>query len=215
MTPQEIQAALAGKFGEAVGPMAETKRDPFFTVRKDAIVEVCRFAKEDPALAMDCLEDLTALDWPARNVIEVVLHLWSFRHRHGACVKVELPREAPVVRSLTGVWRAADWFEREVLDLFGVTFEGHPDPRRIMLPDDWEGHPLRKDYVEAGGWHGISNERENPLVELRRLDEVKRAELRSAGGSPLVSGPAGAGPTLGTNGPTTPPAVPPPTEGKA
>ncbi len=189
MTPQEIQAALAGKFGEAVGPMAETKRDPFFTVRKDAIAEVCRFAKEDPALAMDALEDLTALDWPARNVIEVVLHLWSFRHRHGACLKIELPREAPAMATLTGVWRAADWFEREVLDLFGVTFEGHPDPRRIMLPDDWEGHPLRKDYQEHGGWHGIGNERENPLVELRRLDDQKRAELKAAAPPPPPPAP--------------------------
>lgn len=201
MTPQEIQARLAARFGEAVGPMAETKRDPFFTVRADAVVEACRFAKEDPELAFDALEDLTALDWPQRKVIEVVLHLFSFRHRHGVCLKVELPREAPSIPTLSGVWRAADWFEREVLDLFGVTFEGHPDPRRIMLPDDWEGYPLRKDYQEHGGWHGISNERENPLVELRRLDEQKRAELKA-------SVPPGG------SAPPTPAAPPPPTEGK-
>jgi NADH-quinone oxidoreductase subunit C len=185
MTPQEIQARLAARFGEAVGPMAETKRDPFFTVRADAIVEVCRLAKE-------------------------VLHLFSFRHRHGVCLKVALPREAPSIPTLSGVWRAADWFEREVLDLFGVTFVGHPDPRRIMLPDDWEGYPLRKDYQEHGGWHGISNERENPLVELRRLDEQKRAELKAA----AVNTAAHPERSAGAAGAESRDAPTPPTEGK-
>jgi len=204
VTPQEIQARLAARFGEAVGPMAETKRDPFFTVRADAVVEVCRFAREDAELAFDALEDLTALDWPQRQVIEVVLHLFSFRHRHGVCLKVALPREAPSIPTLSGVWRAADWFEREVLDLFGVTFVGHPDPRRIMLPDDWEGYPLRKDYQEHGGWHGISNERENPLVELRRLDDQKRAELKASQPPPPPPAPP----------PAAPPAAPPAPEVK-
>jgi NADH-quinone oxidoreductase subunit C len=178
MTPQEIHSRLAARLGDAVGPLAETKRETFFTVRKDVLVEACRFLKEDPALALEALDDLTALDWPQRNVIELVLHLFSYRLRHGVVVKVELDRAAPSAPTLSAVWRAAEWFEREVFDLFGVNFEGHPDLRRIMLPDDWEGHPLRKDYREAGGWHGISNERENPLVELRRLDEKKKTEAR-------------------------------------
>jgi len=176
MTPQEIQTRLRGRFGEAVGPMADTRRDPFFTVGKGALLEVAAFLRDEPDLAMDALEDETALDWPQRNVLEVVLHLFSFTHRHGVTVKVEVDRAAPSLPTLTGVWRAAEWFEREVYDLFGVSFEGHPDLRRILLPDDWEGHPLRKDYREAGGWHGISNERENPLVELRRLDQKRRQE---------------------------------------
>jgi len=176
MTPQEIHSRLTARFGDAIGPMAETKRDPHFTVRKERLVEACRFLKEDPQLGLEALEDLTALDWPQRNVIELVLHLFSYRLRHGVALKVELDRAAPSAPTLSAVWRAAEWFEREVLDLFGVAFEGHPDPRRIMLPDDWEGHPLRKDYAEAGGWHGISNVRENPLVELRRLDEKAKAD---------------------------------------
>jgi NADH-quinone oxidoreductase subunit C len=109
-------------------------------------------------------------------VIEVVYHLLSYRHRHAFVLKVEAARAAPVIPTVEVVWKAANWHEREVYDLFGVDFPGHPDLRRILLPDDWVGHPLRKDYQEAGGYHGISNVRENPLVELRRLDERARAE---------------------------------------
>ena len=196
MTMQEVHERLRERFGEDVGPLGEPRVDPFCVVRPARIVEVCRFAKEDPALAMDFLEDLTALDWPGRNVIEVVYHLFSYRHRHGIVLKVEADRAAPRVPTVEGVWKAATWLEREVYDLFGVGFEGHSDLRRILMPDDWIGHPLRKDYQEAGGYHGIGNTRENPLVELRRLDERTRASA-----APAV--PAAAPPA-----PPTPPASP-------
>jgi NADH-quinone oxidoreductase subunit C len=175
MTLQELQGRLTSRFGQAVSPPADTKTDPFCVVSADRIVEVCRFAKEEPGVEMDFLEDLTALDWPKRNVIEVVYHLFSLRHRHGIVLKVEADRSSPHVPSVEGVWKTANWFEREVFDLFGVAFAGHPDMRRILMPDDWVGHPLRKDYQEAGGYHGIENTRENPLVELRRLDLKARA----------------------------------------
>jgi len=174
MTTNEIHERLKARFGEDVGPLSEPKIDPSCTVKAERIVEACRFLKAEPGLELDFLEDLTAVDWPKRNVIEVVYHLLSYRHRHAIVLKVELDRAAPAVDSVEGVWKTANWFEREVYDLFGVAFRGHPDLRRIMLPDDWVGHPLRKDYQEAGGYHGISNVRENPLVELRRLDEARR-----------------------------------------
>jgi len=85
------------------------------------------------------------------------------------------------VPSVAGVWKAAVWLERECYDLFGVTFTGHPDLRRILLPDDWEGWPLRKDYREADGYRGVSGNREDPLSELRRLDEERRAGRRRGG----------------------------------
>jgi NADH-quinone oxidoreductase subunit C len=176
----EIHEALAARFGDAVGPLSEAKVDAFCVVKRERIVEVCRFLKDEPGLEMDFLEDETAVDWPKRNVIEVVYHLLSYTHRHSIVLKVELDRAAPVVSTVEGVWKTANWFEREIYDLFGVGFEGHPDLRRILLPDDWVGHPLRKDYQEAGGWHGISNFRENPLVELRRLDEKDRAAAKPA-----------------------------------
>jgi NADH-quinone oxidoreductase subunit C len=149
-------------------------------VKAERIVDVCRFLKTEPGLEMDFLEDLTAVDWPKKNLIEVVYHLASFTHRHAFKMKVETDRAAPSVPTVSVVWKGANWFEREVYDLFGVDFPGHPDLRRIMLPDDWTGHPLRKDYQEAGGYHGISNMRENPLVELKRLDDAKKAELAAS-----------------------------------
>ncbi len=186
MTEQEVHERLLARFGDEVGPLGEPKVDRFCLVRAARIEDVCRFAKEDPALAMDLLEDLTALDWPKRSVIEVVYHLFSYRHRHAIVLKVEADRAAPRVPTVEGVWRAATWFEREVYDLFGVEFTGHSDLRRILLPDDWIGHPLRKDYQEAGGYRGMDNVRENPLVELRRLDERARASAAPATPAPAA-----------------------------
>ncbi len=189
MTTNEIHDRLKARFGEDVGPLTEPKIDPFCVVKRERIVEVCRFLKGEPGLEMDFLEDETAVDWPKRNVIEIVYHLLSYRHRHAIVLKVEADRAAPTVPSVEGVWKTANWFEREIWDLFGVTFTGHPDLRRIMLPDDWVGHPLRKDYQEAGGWHGMSNVRENPLVELKRLDDARKAEKPKDEPKPAASGP--------------------------
>jgi NADH-quinone oxidoreductase subunit C len=196
MTTSEIHEGLKARFGDDVGVPAPTKGDPWLTVKAARLVEVCAWLKGTPGLEFDLCEDLTAVDWPKRNVIEGVVHLLSVKHRHAVKLKVEADRAAPVVPSLTPVWKTADWFEREVYDLFGVTFTGHPDLRRIMLPDDWVGHPLRKDYQEAGGWHGIDNVRENPLVELKRLDDAARAEAaRNAPQAPPAAPPAAPAPT--------------------
>jgi NADH-quinone oxidoreductase subunit C len=189
MTTNEIHERLRARFGDDVGPLSEAKIDAFAVVKRERIVEVCRFLKTEAGLELDFLEDLTALDWPKRNVIEVVYHLLSYKHRHAIVLKVEADRANPVVSTVEGVWKTANWFEREVYDLFGVTFEGHPDLRRIMLPDDWVGHPLRKDYQEAGGYKGLSNVRENPLVELKRLDDVKKAEAAKAAPPAAASAP--------------------------
>ncbi len=184
MKTAEIHERLKARFGDDVGPLSEPKIDPFAVVKKERLVEICRFLEAEKDLAFDLLEDLTAVDWPKKNVIEVVYHLLSYTHRHTMILKVELDRAKPAVDSLDPVWKAANWLEREVYDLFGVEFTGHPDLRRILLPDDWEGHPLRKDYQEAGGWHGMTNVRENPLVELKRLDDAKRAQGPAAAPPP-------------------------------
>jgi len=228
MTTNEIHEKLKAQFGDAVGPLSEPKVDPFAMVQGDRIVDVCRWLKNTPGVELDLCEDLTALDWPRKNVIEVVYHLFSYKHRQGIILKVETDRAAPVVSTVEGVWKAANWLEREVYDLFGVSFTGHPDLRRVMLPDDWVGHPLRKDYQESGGFHGIPNLRENPLVELRRMDEVRiaeearknpppppapaaaaapRAPAAPAGAAPAPAAPAG-GAAPAPPAPSTPPAAP-------
>jgi NADH-quinone oxidoreductase subunit C len=190
MTINEIHERLVAQFGDAVGPLSEPKVDAFCVVKAEKLVEICRFLKRTAGIEMDFCEDLGGVDYPKRNVIEVVYHLLSYNHRHAIVLKVEADRANPVVPSVEGVWKAANWMEREVFDLLGVTFTGHPDLRRLLLPDDWVGHPLRKDYEEAGGYHGVSNVREDPLVELKRLDDKRRAEIAAANPPPPPPAPA-------------------------
>ncbi len=122
-------------------------------VARDAIEPVCRFLRDDPDLAFDFLSDLAGLDRLHLALsaprFEVVYHLYSIQRRNRLRLKVRAD-EGEAVPTVTSVWAGANWFEREVYDLLGVPFAGHPDLRRIVLPDDWQGHPLRKDYpVEA------------------------------------------------------------------
>ena len=196
MNAQEIHAKLKSQFGDAVGDLAEAKIDPFMTVKADKIVEVCQFAKTETGLNFDYCEDVTGIDWPARNLIEVVYHLFSLQHRHQIVLKVQADRSQPSVPSVQGVWKAANWLEREVYDMLGVNFAGHPDLRRILLPDDWVGHPLRKDYQEAGGYHGGSNTRFDPLVNLGQKVEEQRKAIVAATATTAAPAPAAAPATV-------------------
>ena len=180
MVTEEIATRLKAQFGEDVGALSESKGDRFVVVKSEKIVEVCRFLKTTAGLELDYCQDITAVDWPLRKTIEVVYHLYSLALRHGIVLKVETDRERPAVATVEGVWRAATWLEREIYDLFGVNFIGHADLRRILLPDDWVGHPLRKDYQEAGGYHGIENTRPDPLVQLTKVTEEKRMAVAAA-----------------------------------
>jgi NADH-quinone oxidoreductase subunit C len=152
-----IHERLAARFGEKIGVAALDVLNPFAVVAADAIADVAVFAKEDPQLGFDNLMCLSAVDWPKETPprLEVVYHLFSYRHRHTFVLKVQLPREAPVVPTVEGVWGVANWHEREAFDLFGIAFTGHSDLRRILLPDDWEGHPLRKDWVDPDFYNGM------------------------------------------------------------
>lgn len=164
MQPGEIYGRLEQRFPGKVSGFRGDALDPFFFVEPDALVEICRYLRDDPELSFEILSDLTAVDFPKEEKIHVVYHLYSYAHRHQAVPKVALPRDNPRLPTLEGVWKAANWMEREVFDLFGVDFEGHSDLRRILLPEDWVGHPLRKDYVEQEEYDGISTARA-PLVE--------------------------------------------------
>jgi NADH-quinone oxidoreductase subunit C len=119
-------------------------------VPKERIVEILRFLHDDPRTAFDLLTDLTALDYPKREArFDVVYHLYSIPKNHRLRLKVRAA-DGETVPSATAVYNAAEWHEREVFDMFGVKFDNHPDLRRILLPDEWQGHPLRKEYPLEG-----------------------------------------------------------------
>jgi NADH-quinone oxidoreductase subunit C len=124
-------------------------------LKKDRIQDVCRFLRDEPALRMDHLADLTAVDFSAYEGdpgprFEVVYNLISTVHRHRIRLKVRLPEDEPRIDTVTPVWNSANWHERETYDLMGIVFAGHPDLRRILLSEDWVGHPLRKEYPVKG-----------------------------------------------------------------
>lgn len=125
-------------------------------VQRAKIVDVLTALRDDPALEFDMLTDLTAVDYlPRTPRFEVVYHLVSTRRHHRVRIKAAVPEDDPCIASAVGVFPSANWMEREVWDLYGIRFEGHPDLRRILLYDQFEGHPLRKDYPK---------ERRQPLV---------------------------------------------------
>ena len=163
MTPVEVYQKVKERFGEAIESFNEKALDPYIVIKPDAVVEVCRFLKEDPSLAFDCLSNMSGVDFIKEGKLQVVSHLYSYPHRHSCVVKVDVPRENPTMPSLEGIWKAANWQEREIYDLVGVIFTGHSDLRRILMPEDWVGHPLRKDFVEPEEYHGISTRRESLL----------------------------------------------------
>jgi NADH-quinone oxidoreductase subunit C len=165
MEPSAIYNRVRERLGaEAVPEVVEKKPDAWMEVAPKAIVEVCRLLRDDPETAMDCLSNESGVDY--KDHIEVVYHLFSYRQRHGAVLKVKLPRENPSVQTVEELWKSANWMEREIFDLLGVNFEGHSDMRRILMPEDWIGHPLRKDFVEPPEYHGISTVRESPIIRL-------------------------------------------------
>ena len=120
-------------------------------VERSALREACVLLRDDLNCPFNFLSDVTCVDWyPAQPRFEVIYHLFSISKKERVRLKVRLNGEAPAVESVTSVWPAANYFEREVFDLFGVRFTGHPYLRRLLMPEEWEGHPLRKDYPVEG-----------------------------------------------------------------
>lgn len=155
MTPQQIIEKLQQKFpGQILAAFPEDKH-PRVHVDATNWRAMAEFLHEDPELRLDWLANLSGVDYVADKKMAVVYDLWSFDLHHEFAVKVYCPRENPHVPSVQDLWRAADWHEREAFDLLGIVFDGHPDLRRILLADDWVGHPLRKDYTFPREYHGI------------------------------------------------------------
>ena len=173
MTSAEIVARLEDHFGDRIKSKKIDAIDPYVVIDPVDLVEVGRYLRDDPALRFEMLNCVSGVDYletdPKKAAkagfephLEVVYHLSSLTHGHRFVVKLVLPRwkddkpgALPEVPSVASLWATADWHEREVYDLSGVWFTGHPDLRRILLSEDWEGHPLRKDYEFPLEYHGI------------------------------------------------------------
>jgi NADH-quinone oxidoreductase subunit C len=171
MKTEEIHQKLTAKFGDAITALKTGVIDPWIEVAPASIVSVCEFLKSDPEMRFESLTDLTGADWletdpkkknPCEPHVEVVYHLISFANKQRCKLKVKLPRwkngvagQLPELPSVSGVWAVADWHEREAYDLVGIEFTNHPNMRRILCPEDWEGHPLRKDYEFPLEYHGV------------------------------------------------------------
>ena len=173
MNAQDIQNLLVEEFGEAITGANLESIDPWIEVAADSIVEVCAFLRDDERLQFDTLSNLTGVDYlepdpkKAKKFdhqphLEVVYHLTSIALKHRITIKVSLPRwendtegEIPTCPSVSAIWGIADWHERETYDLVGIHFSGHPNLRRILCPEDWAGHPLRKDYEFPLEYHGV------------------------------------------------------------
>jgi NADH-quinone oxidoreductase subunit C len=138
-------AATRDRFGPALEQVVEFRGETSLIVQRSAVIDVLRFLKDERAIGF--LATLTAVDdWPGEPRFTVVYQLRSLAHGADLRVKVRLAGDDPVLPTCTPVYLNANWHERDTWDLFGIRFDGHPDLRRIMMPQDWEGHPLRKDY---------------------------------------------------------------------
>jgi NADH-quinone oxidoreductase subunit C len=133
--------------GASVESVPSIDRQATIVVSRDHVTELARALRDRDGLNFNVLVDVTAVDhWPREPRFELVYLLLSIENRLRVRMKVRLHGEDPHVETVTGVWPAANWLEREVWDMFGIAFDGHPDPRRLLMPEDWEGYPLRKDY---------------------------------------------------------------------
>ncbi len=155
MNASETHEKIKSQFPDGVVEFkSEGVIDPFIVVRPDLIREISKFISEDADLRFDYLMSLSGVDFNDGNM-GVVYHLYSMQKRHRIVLKVKVAKDKPDVPSVESVWKSANWHEREAFDLFGLVFLDHPDLRRILLPDDWEGYPLRKDYKVQEYYRGM------------------------------------------------------------
>jgi NADH-quinone oxidoreductase subunit C len=174
--PAQIAEMIKEKFPEQVLEITNHRDQVSVIIKKEQSVAILRYLHDDPHLSFIHLNDLTAVDWSGKKEVrfEVVYNLLSIKYRHRIRVKAQVPENDPNIGSVVPIWAGADWHERECYDMFGITFVGHPDLRRILMPEDWEGHPLRKDYPLKGyegdkDWPGYTE-------VVQRSQELKEFE---------------------------------------
>ncbi|HET6515934.1 MAG TPA: NADH-quinone oxidoreductase subunit C [Thermodesulfovibrionales bacterium] len=178
MEAREIAEKIRDRFPEEVKEIREFRGQVSVLIRRELVKEIMRYLHDTPELYFDFLEDLCGVDHLGRKEprFEVVYQLFSMEHRHAVRLKAEVPADDCTIDSVVEIWKGANWHERECYDLFGVRFKGHPDLRRILLPEDWTGHPLRKDYPLKSDlgemeWKGIKEVMET--AERNRQYEVR------------------------------------------
>ena len=164
MTPQEIFDVLKTKFGDALieekisaaGGSAAVgyAMQMWISIAPDKTKDICTFLRDDSEMQFDYCSCLSGVDYN-NGTLGIVYHLASIVYKHKIVLKTFCTKDNPHIQSVSDVWGTANWHEREVFDLFGIIIDGHPDLRRILLPDDWEGHPLRKDYKVQEFYHGM------------------------------------------------------------
>jgi NADH-quinone oxidoreductase subunit C len=164
INPKEIAEKIKEKFQEQVVDVAEFRDQVSVIVKKGQSAAILRYLHDDPLLSFDHLQDLTAVDYLNKKDVrfEVVYNLYSIKYRHAIRIRAQVPENDTKISSVVPIWAGANWHERECFDMFGIIFTGHPDLRRILMPEDWEGYPLRKDYPLKGfefekDWPGFTD----------------------------------------------------------
>jgi NADH-quinone oxidoreductase subunit C len=165
LSPEEAGTRLRARFGDDVTDLADQHGHAVATVTADRYHDVCRFLRDEPEFACDYCDFTGGVDLGPEAGFEVVTHLFSTAHHHNVRVKVRVPYEDPVVATVSDLWPTCDWHERETLEMFGIRFEGHPQPVKLLLSEPFEGHPLRKDFPlmtrEAKPWPGATEGEED------------------------------------------------------
>ncbi len=151
MEPLEIVDRLKEKFLSEIVDVTQFRDQVSVSVKREKIIDICRYLHDETDIHMDYLADLCGVDYPdRRHRFEVVYNLYSIKYNHRLIIKALIPENGPSVDSVVPIWSGANWHEREACDMYGIIFNGHPDLRRILMPEDWEGYPLRKDYPLKG-----------------------------------------------------------------
>jgi NADH-quinone oxidoreductase subunit C len=158
LSPDQIESRLRARFGQDILAFEEQHGHAVATVTADRYRDVCRLLRDEPDLAFDYCDFTGGVDFGADEGFEVVTHLFSLTHHHNVRVKVKLPHEDPVCPTVSDLFPTSDWHERETREMFGIRFEGHPTPVKLLLSEPFEGEPLRKDFPlmsrEAKPWPG-------------------------------------------------------------
>jgi NADH-quinone oxidoreductase subunit C len=154
MIPQEIHSALQELPDAVLEAKLDGVIDPFIKIAPGRIKDVSLVLRDDERMLFDSLMCLSGMDYTGGR-LGVVYHLNSTKWNHKIVLKVDVTAENPHCQSVESIWKIANWLEREAYDMYGIVFDGHPDLRRILMPDDWEGYPLRKDYQVPEYYHGM------------------------------------------------------------